>query len=364
MTSNTLKLCGVLKVYKALYGFLIPLLNAITVISAILCCFKPAEGSNSRTICIAIVIFSLAVAIIMRLVNKSLEKRNATYHIYQSRLVKKLEPHNMIPLLLMFVVVVFPFYILVVTSIKTPLEANALHFTWWPKDGYDFESYKELLSFSGAIGISLAKTMWNAFVYAIVPTVIGLFAAAASAYAFAKLPFKRKNTLYNLLIMTMMMPGCVTMTTAYIMYDYYGWTNSPLPLVVPGFFSGAVTVMFLREFFMGIPDQLMEAATIDGAGKWRIFFSLILPLGRPALMAQFVLGFITKYNDFVAPLIYLNDSDDYTIQIALSFLNGAVQDKSLIASAGVFSLVPMLILYVVFQKQIIDGISMSSGLKG
>lgn len=91
---------------------------------------------------------------------------------------------------------------------------------------------------------------------------------------------------------------------------------------------------------------------------------MILPLGRPALMAQFVLGFITKYNDFVAPLIYLNDSDDYTIQIALSFLNSAVQDKTLLASVGVFSLVPMLILYVVFQKQIIDGISMSSGLKG
>ena len=89
-----------------------------------------------------------------------------------------------------------------------------------------------------------------------------------------------------------------------------------------------------------------------------------VPLAKPALLAQFILNFITKYNDFMGPLIYLNDASDYTIQVALDFLNRAVGDKSLIASAGIFSLVPMLLLYIIFQKPIINGISMSSGLKG
>lgn len=364
MTSNRFKISPVLKLYKTIYGFLIPLFGAVAVICAVLCCFKSAEGSNSRLISAVLLITALGLTAVLKLVDSGLSKKNHSYRVYQSPAVKKLDPGNMIPLLAMLVVVAFPFYILVVTSLKTPLEANALEFTWLPQNGIDLQSYNEVFTFSGAIGISLAKATWNSFVYAIIPTGIGLFAAALSAYAFSKLEFKGKSGMYQALIMTMMMPSCVTMTTAYIMYDYYGWTNSALPLVVPACFGIASTVMFLREYFMGIPNGLMEAATIDGAGKWRIFFSIILPLGRPALMAQFILGFITKYNDFVTPLIYLNDPEGYTVQVALSFLDGAVQDKSLLASAGVFSLAPMLLLYVIFQKRIIDGISMSSGLKG
>lgn len=364
MTSNTLKISPVLKGYKIINSFLNPILGALAVVCFVLCFFESEEGSNSRLICAILLGGSIIAMAILKMINNRLDRTNHEYHIYQSRIVKKLDPKNMIPLLLMLVVVVFPFYILVVTAIKTPLEANALEFTWWPQNGLDWESFKEVLTFSGSIGISMAQATLNSFIYAIVPTVVGLFAAALSAYAFSKLKFKGRDAMYQMLIMTMMMPGCVTMTTAYIMYDAYGWTNSALPLIIPACFSGAATVMFLREFFMGIPDGLMEAATIDGAGKWKIFFTIILPLGKSALMAQFILGFITKYNDFISPLIYLNDPEGYTIQVALSFLNGAVQDKALIASAGVISLAPMLLLYVIFQKRIINGISMSSGLKG
>lgn len=364
MISKTKSISPVLKGYKLIYGFLVPLLGTLAVVCAVLCCFESAEGSNSRAISAALLAGSLITIVIMKLVERFLTKSNTEYRMYQSKAVKKFEPGNMIPLLGMLVTVVFPFYILVVTSIKTPLEANQLEFTWWPQDGISMESFIEVLSFSGSIGISMAQAVWNSFVYAIIPTVIGLFVAALSAYAFSKLEFKGRDAMYQALIMTMMMPGCVTMTTAYIMYDAYGWTNSALPLVVPACFSSAATVMFLREFFMGIPNGLLEAATIDGAGKWRIFFSIILPLGKSALIAQFILGFITKYNDFISPLIYLNDPSGYTIQVALSFLDGAVTDKALIAAAGVISLAPMLLLYVIFQKRIINGISMSSGIKG
>lgn len=364
MTSKVNALSPFLKGYKTIYGFLVPILSTLAVICAVLSCFKSAEGSNSRMIAIGILVISIIIIIIFKVINRNFEKRNDTYVIWQSKVVQKMDPAIMLPLIMMTIVVILPFYILVITSIKTPVEASNLVFTWWPKEGIDLASYQELFSYGSAIGITMGKAVVNSFIYAIFPTLIGLFAAALSAYSFAKLKFKGRDKMYQILIMTMMMPSCVTMTTAYIMFDWYGWTNSPLPVVVPGCFSAAATVMFLREYFMGIPDGVLEAARIDGAGKWKAFFLIMIPLGKPALLAQFVLNFITKYNDFVSPLIYLNNAKDYTIQVALDFLNGAVGDKSLIASAGVFSLVPMLLLYVIFQKPIINGISMSSGLKG
>ena len=363
MISEERELPAFLKGYKTCYEFLKPLLGCVAVIAGILCCFDSAEGSHARLASALWLLGALALILILTLINLCLEKRGA-YRTWQSGAVSRLAPGTMLPLLLMVIVIVVPFYILLVTSIKNPVEANDLVFTWWPRQGIDLSSYRELFSYGATIGVTMGRAVVNSFVYAIVPTVVGLLAASLSAYAFSKLHFRGRNLMYQLLIMTMMMPGCVTMTTAYIMYDWYGWTNSALPLVAPGCFSGAATVMFLREYFMGIPDGILEAARIDGAGKWKAFAAIMLPLGRPALLAQFILNFITKYNDFVNPLIYLNDPDKYTIQVALNFLNGAVQDRALIASAGVFSLIPMLLLYVIFQKQIIHGISMSSGLKG
>lgn len=364
MISNITKTSSALKSYKAIYEFLTPLLRIVAVICAVLCCFKSAEGKSSRLICALLLMVSIIGIYLLKGIDRILDNKSRAYHLYQSKAVQKFEPRNTFPLLFMLVTVAFPFWILLVTSIKTPIEANALDFTWWPQQGISWEAYKEVITLGGSIGISMAKASWNSFVYSILPTLIGLFSAALSAYAFAKLKFKGRDTMYQLLIMTMMMPACVTMTTAYIMYDAYGWTNSALPLIIPGCFGVAATVMFLREFFVGIPDELMEAASIDGAGKWRVFFSIILPLGKPALIAQFILGFIRHYNDFMSPLIYLNDPQKYTIQVALSFLNNGVADKASLAAAGMFSLVPMLLIYVVFQKKIIDGISMSSGLKG
>ena len=218
--------------------------------------------------------------------------------------------------------------------------------------------------FSRVVGLPMGKAMLNSFIYAIIPTTVGLFVSALSAYAFAKLEFKGKKFLYTALIMTMMMPGCVTMTTAYIMYDSINWVNTALPIIVPGCLGAAATVMFLREYFMGIPNGLLEAAKIDGAGKWKCFFAIMLPLGKPALIAQFIMGFISAYNNYVGPLIYINDPDGYTIQIAINSLSGPFPDQAVTAAAGVFAVVPMLLLYAIFQKQIVEGISMSSGLKG
>ncbi len=352
------------KAVKLLNGILVPFLWLSGVLCSILSLFKSAEGSNSREICIVVAIISFAVIFIVKLLNQKLYRNDYEYRCFQFRLVERLDLGNLIPLLLLTAVILIPFWLVFVTSLKNPIEANAFEFTWWPQEGIDLESYKELFNYGDAIGVTIGESIINSFNYALIPTLVGLLTSAAAAYAFSKLEFKGKNWMYSALIMTMMMPGCVTMATSYMMYDWYEWTNSWKPLVIPGLFGGAATVMFLREFFMGVPNGLLEAAEIDGAGTWKRFFLIMLPLAKPALTAQFILGFISAFNNYMGPLIYLNDPSGYTIQIALDFLNSAVADNSLIASACVFALIPMLLLYILFQKTILSGISISSGLKG
>ncbi len=364
MTSNKTQHFQIQKILKTVYEFLTPILWIVTVFSGLLCLFRSAENSDSRTTIIIIFVISCLLIAALKVGHKLLENKDEFYRIYQSKAAKKMSPSVVFPLCVMVIIVVLPFYILIVTALKNPMEANHIAFTWWPTEGIDLSSFKEVFTSGSVIGISLAKAAMNSFIYAIIPVTVGLFISALSAYAFAKLEFKGRDAMYQILIMTMMMPGCVTMTTAYIMYEAYGWTNTALPLIVPGCFGGAATVMFLREYFMGIPNGLLEAAKIDGGGKWKNFFLIMLPLAKPALIAQFVLGFVSAYNDFITPLIYLNNPAGYTIQVALDFLNGAIPDQTLIASAGIISLMPMLLLYVVFQKPIINGIAMSSGIKG
>ena len=352
MTSNRTSVSWGLKFFKTLHKLLSPLLKTTIVISGILCLFKSAEGSNSRMIAFTVLIVAFVLAVGMWVLNKKFEKQSYGYCLYHQPLVRRLDLETNLPLWITILIVAVPFYILLITSLKGTVEANHIDFTWWPKKGFDIQSYKELFTRAAVVGLPMGKAMLNSFIYAIIPTTVGLFVSALSAYAFAKLEFKGKKFLYTALIMTMMMPGCVTMTTAYIMYDSINWVNTALPIIVPGCLGAAATVMFLREYFMGIPNGLLEAAKIDGAGKWKCFFAIML------------MGFISAYNNYVGPLIYINDPDGYTIQIAINSLSGPFPDQAVTAAAGVFAVVPMLLLYAIFQKQIVEGISMSSGLKG
>lgn len=352
------------KIFKVAYATLRPFLLLAAATGGLLSLFEPLEGSNSRVI--AIVVFAASVVLLVAgsLIERSLVRSSDQYRIWRPRVVTAMDLKNLVPLVAITLITLLPFYLIVVTSIKNSPEANNVRFTWWPQQGVTTQAYSKLFSFSDVTQISIWRSVFNSFAYALLPTLAGVLASALSAYAFAKLQFKGNRVMYRMLIWTMLMPGCVTMATSYLMFDLYGWTNTPLPLVIPGLFGGAGTVMFLREFFMGIPNGLLEAAWIDGAGKWKAFSHIMLPLARPALLAQFILGFIGAFNAYMGPLIYLNSPDLYTIQVAIDFLNTSQPDASVISAASIFALVPMLLLYVIFQKQILSGISMSSGLKG
>ncbi len=363
MTSKKIQLSIPWRAFRTAYEFLRPVVVIVALISAFLCCMTAKPGSSARLVSALVLAGCIVLLMAARLVHNRQLKKDA-YRLYRSWASRRLEPRELIPLCFITLVIMIPFYMVFITAFKNSVEANQIDFTWWPTQGFSFDSFLEVFTVGDIVGLNMFRSLINSFVYTMIPLCIGLTMACLAAYAFAKLKFRNRQRMYRALLLTMMMPGCVTMATGYMMFDWYHWTNSPLPLIIPGCFSGAGTVMFLREFFMGIPDSLLEAARIDGAGKWRCFRYIIVPMARPALITQFIMGFIGGFNDFMGPMIYLNDPEGYTVQVALSFMSSMTGDKSVMASACVISVVPMIILYLVFQKYIVNGISMSSGLKG
>lgn len=264
-------------------------------------------------------------------------------------------------------IIILPFVVIILTSLKTWQDASAPEFSLIPPMGFTFEGYQTVLTYvsnleAGAMP-TLFRSFFNTLLYIIPPTVLGLFTSSLSAYAFAKLRFRAKNVLYGALLATMMIPGTIMIVPQFSLYDTIGWVDTPLPLMIPGMFGAAACVFFMRQFYAGIPDSLVEAAKIDGLGFMGIFFRIIVPLSVPALLAQGLLGFIGGYNDYLGPLLYLQTSDLQTLQIALNGLSSRYGDQQNVVMAGaIVALVPLLIVYFFCQQYFIEGI-VTSGLK-
>ena len=201
----------------------------------------------------------------------------------------------------------------------------------------------------------------------LVPVMIGtVLSSAIVAYGFSRFEFKGKRVWFLILLATMMLPGQVTMIPCYLIFRQLGWVNTVLPLTVPSFFGGgAFNIFLLRQFMSGIPKDFDEAARIDGAGAFKIFTRVMLPMCRPVLTAVGIFTFMGVWNDFNGPLIYLYDQKKYTIALGLAFFKGLYTSQwNLMMAATVLVMLPVLILFFIAQDYIIDGISISSGTKG
>ena len=368
MISNTVvaeknSLPNSLKVYKNVYQVALPIAVFFAAVFGILSLFTSKAGENAKLTATVLFFVSLALATGLFTAEKIFEK-DENYFQYTAITGQKFNLGKIIPLIAFVVIVFVPFYIQAVTSIKTSPEANQIDFTWIPKDGVTLNAYKEVFKVGDIIGITMIQAFINSVIYALLPTVVGILVSALSAYGFSKLEFTGKKFVFNFMLFTIMIPGCITMSSSFVLFDNIGWVDTPLPLIIPGCFGSVTCMFFLREYFMGIPNELLEAANIDGAGKIRRFTSIMLPVGVPALIAQFILIFISRYNDYMGALIYLSSPENYTIQLALTFFSGSMRDKDILSAASLMALIPMLLLYVIFQKKILNGISMSSGLKG
>lgn len=201
----------------------------------------------------------------------------------------------------------------------------------------------------------------------VIPSVIGMvFSCAVVAYGFSRFDFKGKRIWFLILLATMMIPGQVTMIPQFLIYRMVGWVNTYLPLTVPAFFAtSGYNVFLMRSFMSGIPKDFDEAATIDGAGPFRSFIRIMLPMCQPVLMAVTVFTFMGTWNDFNGPLIYLYDANKYTLSLGLSFFKGLYTSQwNLLMAATVLVMLPILIIFFLAQDYIINGISISSGTKG
>ena len=263
--------------------------------------------------------------------------------------------------------VLVPFSLVLLTSFKGIIEANSLDFNWWPKE-FTFQGYEKVLEYDMGTAYEGVPLIISGFIntlwIVIPPTLLGLFSSAISAYAFAKLRFRFRDNMFSLLLATMMIPGTILLTPTFIIYNQIGWVNTPLPLMIPGMFGAAACVFFMRQFYMGIPTELIEAANIDGMNYFGIFFQIMVPLSGPALLAQALLGFIGGYNDYLGPLIYLQDPEMYTLQITMNQLKSYFAGKNVPAmmAATVISIIPTIILYVIAQKRFVEGVA-TSGMK-
>lgn len=273
-------------------------------------------------------------------------------------------------LILFAIGIIIPFYMIVVISLcKSNYLATRTPFVWFPQwSELDFSAYGRVLNdttyFVEVTGMSMVLTGFlNTMKIAIPTIVVGMFSSSISAYAFAKMRFPGKGVIFMLLLGSMMLPGIVMMVPSYVIYSSIGLTNSYFPLMVPAMFGSAACVFFLRQFFMGLPTELVEAAKIDGMSHFGIYLRIILPLAKPALLAQTVLGFLAIYNDYLGPLIYLSEERKYTLQLALNmFSTAANSDLPRVMAACIMAMLPTIILYLVAQKYFIQGIALS-GLK-
>lgn len=269
-------------------------------------------------------------------------------------------------LVLYAAIIIFPFLVVLITSLKTYQDATHIPFEWVPSMGFTGDNYVEVFTYNpqmNAAMSSIIQGFLNTLMYIIPPTLIGLFTSSISAYAFSKLRFRAKNWMYSVLLGTMLIPGMITLAPQLSLYDMIGWIDTPLPLMIPGMFGAAACVFFMRQYYVGIPDSIIEAAKIDGLGFLGIFFRIMVPLSVPALLAQGLLGFIGGYNDFMGPLLYLGPANLQTLQLALRTLASTYGDEpNVIMAACIVALVPMLIVYFVCQKFFINGI-IAGGLK-
>lgn len=281
--------------------------------------------------------------------------------IKKRKLSKKLIIYLCLGIYALFVLT--PFFIMLISSFKHRYETIG-DFKWLPQEGISLEGYKSVFEKVNS-STSIIEGFFNTLWIIIPPTLIGLLTSSLSAYAFTKLRFRGKKVMFGLLIATMMIPGIVTLVPSYIIWDYLGVTaNAPfIPLMIPGMFGAAACVFFMRQSFYAIPDEIIEAAKLDGLNEIQVFFRIVLPLSKPALLAQGILGFVAGYNDYFGPLIYLK-TDYQTLQIALAtFSDRFSGDWPAILAANVIAILPTIVIYIFAQKYFIEGIA-HSGVKG
>lgn len=252
-----------------------------------------------------------------------------------------------------------PIWWMFATSVKSMGEIMTYPPTIWPNE-WHLENYFETWK-----AAPFARYTLNTLFITALTVFASVLSNSFIAYGFAKIKFKGRKVLFSLLLATMMLPGFVTLIPQYVLFSQLGWLNTYLPLIVPHFFGGAFFVFLLRQFYMTIPNELLEAAKIDGGSHFYIWRKIILPLSKPAIATVAIFSFNGAWNDFLGPLLYVNEESLYTLQIGLQVFKGQIATQWNYMMAGsLLVILPVIILFFIFQRYFIEGMNLTAGSKG
>src|SRR5215212_7558622 len=264
--------------------------------------------------------------------------------------------------LLIAVSIVFlvPFYWMVSSALKDNQQIFERTLQLVPNPIH-WENFQAALNYHG---FTYLRLLWNTIYYAGLVTIGTVISCAAVAYGFARLRFPGRDILFAITLATLMIPPIVTFIPTYILFAKLGMIGSYVPLIAPRFLGDAFFIFMLRQFFRGIPWDLSDAARVDGAGEFRIFWEIMLPLVRPALVVVAVFTLLYTWHDFFGPLIYLQDPMDYPLSLGLfAFRSQRAMEWSLIMTGATLTVLPLIIVFLFTQRYFIRGVSMT-GLKG
>ena len=258
------------------------------------------------------------------------------------------------------VAMVAPLVWMFTTAIKTKAEVFALPPVLWP-DQPQWDTFWRMWNEA-----PILSGFRNSFIVASTVTIVGSATSAIAAFALAKLRLPGKNAIFLGLLTGLMVPYPTIMIPQFVMFSRLHWVDTLLPLIVPLLFGNIIMIFFIRQYLETVPDSLIEAAKIDGASYLTIFGRMIVPMIRPAIAAQFILWFMTIWNDYLAPILYLNSPGKQTLQVVIANLNveyATQRDYPLIMAASFVALLPILVVFLVFQRQIIESVALT-GTKG
>jgi multiple sugar transport system permease protein len=271
-------------------------------------------------------------------------------------IIKELLTH--IVLLPIAFIFMLPFLWMLSTSLKTDQQLFAYPPIWIPNP-INWANYPNAVTY-----IDFFLYLRNTLTIAVLSTIGALISCSMVAYSLARIPWPGRNILFIATIATLMIPFQVTLIPLFLVFRNLGWVGDFRPLVVPHFFGGALYIFLLRQFFMTIPMELSEAARIDGAGEFRIYWAVILPLAKPALATVAIFEFIARWRDYLGPLIYLSDQKLYTLSLGLhQYSSQYGREWGLLMAASVLITLPIILLFFFLQKTFVQGVTLT-GIKG
>jgi multiple sugar transport system permease protein len=253
--------------------------------------------------------------------------------------------------------VILPFVFMVSTSFKPPAEIYEIPFRWIPRSP-TLRNYAKALT-----EVNLARGTWNTLLIALPATLGGLLTASFAGFAFAKLRFPGRDRLFGALLATMMLPGILMLIPQFVMFAKIGWVDTYWPLIVPGALGTAMATFMMRQFFKSVPDEIIEAATLDGASPFTTFTRVVFPLARPALATLGVFGLKAAWNDYFGPLVYISSPDKMNIQQMIAGTQNAYGGEPAVLMAGSgLAMLPLVVLFLFAQRYFVEGIA-TTGLK-